>query len=220
LCLAAWAPGQTTVQDPADVKRERELRIPEILQALALKEGDSVADVGAGDGFYDASLSRTVGAGGRVYAEDIDEKGSIKSLHERISKNRLGNVEVILGAPDDPKLPLGALDGVLMVIAYHEVEDPGKMAARILAALKPGGRFVVVDMIPHRTLTRPRAAQVKNHVIAPDLAESELRGAGFEVVSRDDRFIDNPDEESVRWMIVFRKPPAAGQSAVSTGHGD
>jgi len=65
-------------------------------------------------------------------------------------------------------------------------------------------------MSPHKTLNRPRADQVKNHVIAADLAESEIREAGFEVVSRDDRFIDSPDEESTRWMIVFRKPAGGG----------
>jgi len=61
-------------------------------------------------------------------------------------------------------------------------------------------------MTPNKTLSRPRADQVKNHVIAPNLAESEIRQAGFEVVSRDDHFIDRPDEEYTRWMIVFRKP--------------
>jgi hypothetical protein len=94
-----------------------------------------------------------------------------------------------------------------MVITYHEVADHENMLEHVLAALKPEGRFVVVDMTPHKTLSRPRADQAKNHVIAPDLAETEIRGAGFAVVSRDDHFIDNPDEESTRWMIVFKKPP-------------
>jgi ubiquinone/menaquinone biosynthesis C-methylase UbiE len=205
LCLSQLVRAQTSAADDK-AKRERDLKVPEIVKALDLKEGSLVADIGAGDGFYDVSLSKAVGATGRVYAEDIDEKGAIKHLRERVEKDKLGNVEVVLGVPDDPKLPAGALDGVLMVITYHEIADYKKMLEHVSEALKPGGRFVVVEMTPHKTLSRPRAVQMKNHVLAPDLAESEIREAGFEVASRDEHFIDNPDEEVVRWMIVFRKP--------------
>jgi ubiquinone/menaquinone biosynthesis C-methylase UbiE len=201
-----FSPAVWAQDDAAEAKRERELKMPEIVRALGLKEGSRVADIGAGEGTYESSLARAVGAGGRVYAEDIDEKRAIKQLRERVEKNHLDNVEVVLGTSGDPKLPVDALDSVLMVIMYHEVEAYEQMLEHVRAALKEGGRFVVVDMTPHKTLTRPRADQAKNHVIAPDLAESEIRHAGFEVVSRDDHFIDNPDEESTRWMIVFRKP--------------
>jgi predicted methyltransferase len=79
------------------------------------------------------------------------------------------------------------------------------MLEHVAVSLKPGGRLVVIDMAPHKTASRPRADQVKNHVIAADLVASEMRRAGFEIVSRDDHFIDKADEESTRWMIVFRK---------------
>jgi predicted methyltransferase len=204
--LCAQTSGCTTAAaESAQAKRERDLKMPEIIQALGLKEGSRVADIGAGDGYYDVAMSRVVGSEGRVYAEDISP-GAIKRLHERVDEAHLGNVEVIEGVADDPKLPAGALDGVLMVITYHEVADYRKMLQHVIAALKPGSWFVMVEMTPHKTLTRPRADQTKNHVIAPDLAISEIREAGFEVVSRDDHFIDRPDEESTRWMMVFRKP--------------
>ncbi len=198
-----WA---AAADDTAASKRERELRIPEIIEALGLAQGSSVADIGAGEGEYEPSLARAVGSSGRVYAEDIDEKGAIKDLKERVAKDHLNNVEVVLGAPDDPKLPAGTLDGALMVISYHEIADHEKVLDHVRAALKPGGRLVIVDMMPHKTIGRPRADQTKNHVIAADLAESEVRQAGFEIVSRDDHFIDRPDEESTRWIIVSRKP--------------
>jgi ubiquinone/menaquinone biosynthesis C-methylase UbiE len=140
-----------------------------------------------------------------VYAEDINP-GALKRLRERVEDGHLANVQVIEGAPDDPKLPAGALDCALMVIMYHEIAEPQKLLEHVRAALKPGGRLVVVDQMPCKTLARPRADQVKNHVVAPGIVESEIREAGFEVVSRDDHFIDRPDEESTRWMIVFRKP--------------
>ena len=170
---------------------------------MGLTDGSKAADIGAGDGDYDLMMSRVVGTG-RIYAEDI-RSGAIKQIRGQVKHEHLKNVEAILGAADDPKLP-NNLDAVLMVITYHEVADYGKMLKHVLTVLKPGGRFVVVDMTPHKTLSRSRADQVKNHVIAPDVAESEVRQAGFDVVSRDDHFIDNPDEETTRWMIVFRKP--------------
>jgi ubiquinone/menaquinone biosynthesis C-methylase UbiE len=203
-----WAqPAGATPTTPGSsyTVRERALKIPEIITALGLKDGSVMADIGAGDGDYEVLLSRAVGSAGRVYAEDIRES-AVKELHKVVTNNRLDNVTVLQGDPDDPKLPSGALDAVLMVITYHEVVPYQKMLERVMTTLKPGGRFVVVDMMPYKTLTRPRADQTKNHRIASGLAESEIRSAGFEVVSRDDRFIDEPDEESTRWMIVSRKP--------------
>ena len=81
-----------------------------------------------------------------------------------------------------------------------------EMLRHLLASLKPGGRMVVVDQMPQRTRQRPRADQIKNHVMAPELAEAEFRAAGFEIVVRQDDFVDRPDEETSRWMIVCRRP--------------
>lgn len=187
----------------AQAKREQDLRMPDIVQALALKQGSRIADIGAGDGDYESMLSNAVGKDGRVYAEDIGSN-ALKNLRERMKSTGLENVEVVEGVADDPKLPAN-LDSVLMVISYHEVADPQKMLEHVAAALKPRGRLVVVEMAPHKTANRAREDQVKNHVIAADLVSSEARRAGFEVVSRDDHFVDKVDEESTRWMIVFRK---------------
>jgi ubiquinone/menaquinone biosynthesis C-methylase UbiE len=192
--------------DSLRARRDRYFKIPEILQALELSEGSRAADIGAGDGEYEVALSVAVGAAGRVYAEDIKAE-AIKLLRKRVDENHLTNVDVIEGLEADPKLP-GGLDAVLMVITYHEIADHETMLRHILAALKPGGRFVVVEMAPNKTLTRPRGDQVKNHVLARTLAESEIGKAGFEILSHDDHFLDYPDEESTRWMSVFRKPPA------------
>lgn len=72
--------------------------------------------------------------------------------------------------------------------------------------MKPGARLVVVDYMPLRTRQRPRADQVKNHVLAPEIVEVELKQAGFAIVERRDPFVDNPDEESAFWMIVAERP--------------
>ena len=202
---AALGAQQATAPNEYELRREQRERVAEVIQALELKEGQSVADVGAGSGFYAVRLARVVGKTGRVYAEDIDEKGALKRLRERVEKDKLDNVTVILGDPDNPKLPAGALDAVLMVDAYHEVEPHAEMLRHVFAALKPGGRLVMVDLMPGKTRQRPRADQVKNHKLAPELAEAELRQAGFEILSRADDFIDRPDEEGGQWMIIARK---------------
>jgi ubiquinone/menaquinone biosynthesis C-methylase UbiE len=202
----AWAQSTSAAaSESADARLQRELRVPEIAKMVASRPGAKVADIGAGDGLYEHALSDAVGADGRVYAEDITES-SVKRLKERLTKEHLDNVEVILGTADDPKLPDGALDGVLMVIMYHEIANPPVMLEHVKTALRAGGRLVIVDMPPRKTATRPRADQVKNHVIAADLVAGEVTSAGFEVVSRDDHFVDKPDDESTRWIIVFRKP--------------
>lgn len=198
--------GQTTANTPAEEKREKAVKLPEILEALAISTGSHVADIGAGGGFFTARLAKQVGPTGRVFAVDIDDKYAIPKLKELVEKQSLTNVRVILSQPADPKLTAGSLDAALFVNAYHEVEPYGEMLSHIMEALKPGGRLVVVDNMPQHTRPRPRADQAKNHVLAPEVVEPEFRAAGFEVVARLDDFIDRPDEEDVKWMIICRRP--------------
>jgi len=186
-------------------KREQQLKVAEVIQAMGIGDGSQVADVGAGGGFFTERLAGKVGPAGRVYAVDIDNRYAIPQLKKLVAKKSLRNVTVIHSEPGDPKLPAGKLDAVLMVIAYHEVVPYKDMLAHVKTALKPGARLVVVDLMPHKTRSRPRADQTHNHVIAPEIAEAEFRDAGFEIDSRNDAFVDWPDEESVRWMIVCRK---------------
>ena len=137
----AWAQTNSgagaTPAESSDARLQRELRVPEIAKTVAPSPGSRVAEIGAGDGLYEPVLAKAVGVDGRVYAEDIRES-SIKQLKERVSKERLENVEVVLGTADDPKLPDGTLDSVLMVIMYHEIADPPKMLEHVKAALKSG----------------------------------------------------------------------------------
>lgn len=206
--LAAWALGPPTPAQSASPQERRAtaLKLPEILEALALSQGSHVADIGAGEGFLTARLAKVVGATGQVYAVDIDDKHAIPKLKELVEKESLANVTVIRSEPGDPKLLEGRLDAVIMLIVYHEVEPYQEMLAHVFASLKPGGRFVIVDNMPLKTRTRPHTEQAKNHVIAPDVVEPELRAAGFEIVGRRNDFIDRPDEEEIKWMIVGRRP--------------
>ena len=115
----------------------------EIMDALNIADGATVADVGAGFGWFTVRLARRVGPNGRVYAEDI-QRPMLEAIGYRVRREELTNVETVLGTPEDPKLPAG-LDAVLIVDVYAEVEDPVSLLTDIAAALRPQGRLGIVD---------------------------------------------------------------------------
>ena len=115
----------------------------EIMDALNIADGSTVADVGAGAGWFTVRLARRVGPNGRVYAEDI-QRPMLEAIGYRVRREGLTNVETVLGTPEDPTLPAG-LDAVLIVDVYAEVEDPVSLLTDVAAALKPQGRLGIVD---------------------------------------------------------------------------
>jgi ubiquinone/menaquinone biosynthesis C-methylase UbiE len=183
-------------------ERMARMKLPDIFSALGVKPGSTVADVGAGEGGFSVLLSHVVGTGGRVYAVDIDEKGAVRPLRKRARRDRLHNLEVIHGEEDNPKLPAGKLDAVMVINSYHEFVKHQAMLTNIRQALRPGGRLVMVEPLAVKTRTRPRDIQTRNHVLSPDLAEQELRDAGFAIVDRRDHFVDDPDAEGAQWLIA------------------
>ncbi len=188
--------------DWGGASRERRERLSDIVDRLDLTGGERVADIGSGAGFHSVRLARAVGGDGRVYSVDIQDS-VLDRLRRLASAIPLENLEVIHGATDDPNLPPGQLDAALIVNAYHEMTEFPAMLEHIRQALKPGGRFVLVEPFEPSSRNDPRDAQVKKHRIAPELVETELTEAGFEVIERDDDFM--PDE-SRSSLIVARKP--------------
>ena len=102
----------------SEERRVKRMKFPKLVAAMKLQEGHAVADLGAGQGAFTAALSKAVGAGGRVFAIDIDES-AIKSLRTKVEKQSLKNVTVIHGDVDDPKLAPDSLDAVLVIDTYH-----------------------------------------------------------------------------------------------------
>ena len=115
-----------------------------VLAALDLKPGMTVADVGAGTGYYAWRMAQRVGNNGTVYAVDIQPE-MIALLGKQVARRGTANVKALLGTPTDPRLPRNTLDLVLMVDVYHEFEFPYEMLAALADALKPGGRLVFVE---------------------------------------------------------------------------
>lgn len=116
----------------------------EIMDALGIADGATVADVGAGGGWFTVRLARRVGPNGTVYAEDIQPQ-MIDAIELRVQREGLDNVQTTLGTPDDPKLPARSANAVLIVDTYHEVEDPVTLLGNVVRALKPQGRVGIVD---------------------------------------------------------------------------
>lgn len=182
----------------------RDLRLSEVARQMGLHSGAQVADVGCGGGEIALIWSRAVGPSGHVWCEDIDERYALKPARALMKKYRAKNVSIIRGDVANPHLPEAQLDGISVFWAYHEMTKYPEMLAQVRRALKPDGRLVILDPTPQKTADRPRDIQTKNHVLRRDIAENEVRQAGFDIVHTDDRFVDNPDSEVLAWMIVAR----------------
>src|SRR6185503_551190 len=121
-------------------EREDEEAPSKALDALELKPGMVVADIGAGSGYYTTRMAKRVGPAGKVYATDI-QQGMIDLLERRIRMEGLANVTTVLGGMDDPKLPPQSIDLAIMVDVYHELQQPQIFLQRLKGTFKPNGRL-------------------------------------------------------------------------------
>jgi len=158
-------------------ERETEEAPDAALDAIGIRKGSSVADIGAGAGYFTWRLAERVGAGGTVYANDI-QPAMLDLLKKNIAERGLHNVKTVLGKVDDPKLPAGKIDLVLLVDVYHEFSEPRKMLRKIRESLNAEGRLVLLEYrkedpkVPIRPEHKMSVQQVK--------AEIEPEGYHFE----------------------------------------
>ena len=152
-------------------EREWEESPDRMLDTLELKPGETVADVGAGVGYLTLRIATRVGPGGKVYGVDV-QKEMLVRLRKNAAKAKLSNVEAILGGENDPRLPPGQVDVILMVDVYHELSQPQAMLQNMKKALAPGGRLVLVEYrkedpsIPIRLEHKMSAVEVQTEVEA------------------------------------------------------
>jgi ubiquinone/menaquinone biosynthesis C-methylase UbiE len=152
-------------------EREMEEAPETALDALDIKKGSTVADVGAGSGYFTVRLSARVGDAGRVFATDV-QPDMLDLLRGRLTQRHLTNVTLVQGAVDDPRLPSSSIDLVLLVDVYHEFSAPQAMLQRIHAALKPDGRLVLLEYrkedpaIPIRIEHKMSVAEAKAEIEA------------------------------------------------------
>jgi predicted methyltransferase len=176
----------STFEDP---NRARNLQVDRVMDLLGIKDGSSVADIGAGSGWFTVRAARRVGKGGAVYAVEINSD-YLKHIENRVKKENLENVRTVLGKSDDPVLPSQSVDAVLLLKTYHEVVQPIRLLKRIREAMRAGALLGIID----------RDGKGDDHGIDQDVVIKEAERAGFALVGRHD-FV-KPDD--VDYFLVFQ----------------
>lgn len=193
---------QDVYKESAWAERDAWQKPQELIKQLKIKKGSVVADVGCHEGYMTFKLSKEVGETGKVYAVDV-EQSKLDKLKAHIDERKVNNVELVKGDYDNPKLPLNALDAVIILDTYHEMDDHYKILQHIKASLKPGGRLVLCEPIEEGRKNLSRADQEKKHELSINFALEDLQKAGFKILSKQDPFANREKIKGDKmWMIV------------------
>jgi ubiquinone/menaquinone biosynthesis C-methylase UbiE len=173
-----------------------------IFEALELKQGDTVGEIGAGSGDLSIDAARLVGSQGKVFTSELGEN-RIKSLERAVQTSGLPHITVVSGDATKTNFPDGCCNAIFMRNVYHHFADPVAMTKSIAASLKPGGRVAIVDFVPNRgraEASRPSdRGNEESHGVTPETVARELKEGGLEIV------LTEPGAE--RWfMVVAAKP--------------
>lgn len=178
LMYEGW--GRDSWQQPERVVRE-----------LDLRPGDRVADLGAGGGYFTFRLADAVGPAGRVYAVDVDG-GMVEYVNGQATKRGYGNVEGVLGAYDDPRLPDDGVDLIFTCDTYHHLEDRSEYFKRAARHLRPDGRIAIVDYSGKGWFIR-----LLGHFTAPEVIREEMESAGYRL----EKSLDFIDRQSFQIFV-------------------
>jgi ubiquinone/menaquinone biosynthesis C-methylase UbiE len=174
--------------------RDKRLQIDRVMKLLKIGPGKSVADIGAGSGWFTVRAARKVGPAGTVFAEDINPK-SMEYIDARAKKEKLSNVRTVLGVPDDPKLPVASVDAVLLLKVYHEIAEPVAFMQKLRLPLRPGALVGIIDKNGNGSGT--------DHGIPQAVVEREMDQAGYRKVAMYD-FTKGDDED---YFLIFEMKP-------------
>lgn len=155
----------------------------QIMDALAIADGSTVADIGAGAGWFTIQLARRVGPNGTVYAQDV-QRQMLEAIRRRVSREGLLNVEARLGSGTNPNLPRSTVDAILVVDVYPEVDDRVTFLRNLATALKPNGRIGVVNYKPGVGGPGP-AGPSEGVRVESNAVEADARAAGLRVLARE-----------------------------------
>src|SRR5262245_17487209 len=193
--------GTPSQESDRDRQRDGWQRPTEVFDAMRVKRGHRVADIGCSSGYFTFRLAAQVGAEGKVYAEDIDQV-AIDKVRLRKEREKIEQVEPILGESDDPRLP-NDLDAVLIVDSYHEFREYDRMMQAVFRALKPGGRLVIID--GEGPTGRPRTEYHRLHTIPAELVREEITRDGFVFKESRPGFYDAEYGKKM-YFLIFERP--------------
>ena len=168
--------------------RDERLQISRVMDILSIRYGKSVADIGAGSGWFTVRAAKRVGAGGAVYAVDINPE-AVRYISDRAGKEKLANVKAILSKPDDPLLPKDSVDAVLLLKTYHEVAHPVELLRNLRGALRAGAKVGIID----------RNGNGEDHGIGSDVVIREAKEAGYRLMEKYD-FVKG---DKMDYFLVF-----------------
>ena len=168
--------------------RDQRLQINRVMDILGITSGKTVADIGAGSGWFTVRAARRVGENGAIYAVDINPE-SIRYIDHRAQKEKLHNVKTILGKEDDPLLPAGAVDSVLLLKTYHEVAEPVRLLQNLRASLRAGAKVGIID----------RNGNGEDHGVGRDVVLREAEQAGYRLLDQYD-FVKG---DKMDYFLVF-----------------
>ncbi len=206
-----FAAGQSSTQSPAALEhrktsepytgdlsifdspgRDERLQVNRVMDILGITSGKTVADIGAGSGWFTVRAARRAGEGGIVYAVDINPE-SIRYIANRAQKEQLHNVKTILGKADNPLLPAASVDSVLLLKTYHEVAEPIALLQNLRASLRPGAKIGIID----------RNGSAENHGVGRDIVLREAAQAGYRLLKQYD-FVKG---DKMDYFLVFTATP-------------
>jgi len=175
--------------------REKNLQIFRVMDLLHITAGKTVADIGAGSGWFTVRVARRVGPAGLVLAEDINPEAT-HAIEDQAKKEQLANIRTILGTPDDARLPPTAMiDAVLLLKVYHEIARPIPFMQRLKGSLKPGAHVGIIDRNGSGTGT--------DHGLPEAVVEKEMAQAGYRKVAR----YDFTKKDGQDYFLIFEVKP-------------
>ena len=181
LARAAWLKGYIWILERDE--RDEFQQPDEVMKVLAFKPGERVADIGAGSGYFTVRVARAVGSKGKVWAIDLRQE-LLDYMEKRLEIEGIENVETVLVEADDPALPAGGVDTILMVDTWHYIRDP-EYARKMKAGLAPGGRLVIIDYRPKPFEERPWGPTPEQQTSREEL-DGHMAEAGFRVAEEYD----------------------------------
>jgi predicted methyltransferase len=170
-------------------EREQKLHISQVMDLLGISPGKGVADIGAGSGWFTVRAARRVTETGKVYAVEINP-AAITFINDRAQKEKLSNIKTVLGTEDDPRLPPGSVDAVLLLKTYHEVAKPVALMRNLRAALRPGARVGIID----------RNGSGTDHGVQKKVVLAETQEAGYRLLEEHDELVK---DDKMDYFLIF-----------------
>lgn len=203
LLITAYSQGQYRESDWA--YRDEWMDVERIFKLAGVTLGDTVADLGCHEGYLSIRLARAVGDSGKVYAVDV-RKDRLETLEDNATDRDISNIHTILGDYDNPHLPQGQLDVVIVMDTYHEIKSYMTVLGHLKKALKPGGRILILEKLKKHARNKSREEQVISHTLSSKYVKQELTESGFTIITeiRDMGYWEEEKDKKI-WMLLAQK---------------